>query len=259
MKTERLDKILTHHGYGSRKDVKKLLHDQRVQINGVMCLSPETHIDTDVDIISIDNKDLEIRRNIYLMLNKCQGVVCSTKDGVHKTVIDLVPKEYLISLLGGELHPIGRLDIDTEGLLLLTTDGTLTHRLTSPKNHIPKTYLVHLRDAIDEEKQIEYSKLFAEGLDIPPEANEDGFISKPAELVWPSAEGCDLLETNGPLADQVLITITEGKYHQVKRMFSKVGNEVVYLKRVSIGTLQLDSGLKLGECRELRAEELELL
>lgn len=259
MRTERIDKVLAHHGFGSRKDVKKLIHDGQVLINGIICSMSDEQIDIENDILVVNDKQIDIRNHVYLMMNKCKDVVCSTKDGIHKTVLDILPQEYKISFLGGDMHPVGRLDIDTEGLLLLTTDGSLTHKLTSPKNHVSKTYYVKLRDAVNTEEQNIYSKAFLEGLDVKAEGNEAGFKSKQSELVWPSEDNCDLLKSDGVCATDVLITIYEGKYHQVKRMFATVGNEVTYLKRISIGNLKLDFGLKPGEIRELQKEELSLL
>ena len=259
MKKERLDKVLSHHGFGSRKDAKKLLHSGRVKINGKVCTLADVSIDLEKDILSIDDEVLRLRRHVYLMMNKCADVVCSNKDGIHSTVFDLVPEEHKDSHLEGELHCIGRLDIDTEGLLLLTTDGNLTHRLISPKNRIPKTYHVKLEKGLDTREQNRYSQLFKDGLFVPAEGNESEFTALPAELVWPSEENGNYLTENGPESSEVLITIYEGKYHQVKRMFAACGNKVIGLKRLSIGNLYLDSGLALGECRELTQEELNLL
>ena len=143
--------------------------------------------------------------------------------------------------------------------MLLTTDGTLTHRLISPKNRIPKTYHVKLEKGLDTREQNRYSQLFEDGLFVPAEGNESEFTALPAELIWPSEENGNYLTENGPESSEVLITIYEGKYHQVKRMFAACGNKVIGLKRLSVGNLYLDSGLALGECRELTQEELNLL
>lgn len=248
MKTQRLDKILSHHGYGSRKDAKKLLHKGLVQVNGDVCTNADTPIAIETDVVSIDGQILELREHVYLMLNKPAGVVCSTKDGIHKTVLDILPSKYRVSFLGGDVHPVGRLDIDTEGLLLLTTDGELTHRLTSPKKHISKKYYVQLSADSDEKTQKYYTQQCEKGFAVPHEGNEDGFIAQESILEWLNDKGTE-----------AFLTIYEGKYHQVKRMFSALGNEVVYLKRVSIGSLELDMTLKPGECRELHPEEFEKL
>ncbi|MCR5698430.1 MAG: rRNA pseudouridine synthase [Treponemataceae bacterium] len=259
MKKERLDKILSHHGFGSRKDCKSLIHSGRVFVNGETCTDCEFPIDTEVDVIRIDDEVLQIREHVYIMMNKCQDVVSSTKDGLHKTVLDLLSSEYKINFLGGDLHPIGRLDIDTEGLLLLTTDGKLTHTLTSPKNHVVKTYYARLKNPVDIANQKEYSALFSSGLNVIAEGHEEAFVAKSATLVWPNENKCEYLTEFGDASSEVMISISEGKYHQVKRMFATVGNEVVFLKRISVGPLSLDAGLKPGEYRELTADEIRLL
>lgn len=248
MKTQRLDKILSHHGYGSRKDAKKLLHKGLVLLNGEICTESDAQIDINTDTIIVDGVTLQLRHHVYLMLHKPDGIVCSTKDGIHKTVIDILPSQYRVSFLGGDIHPIGRLDIDTEGLLLLTTDGDLTHRLTSPKKHISKIYYLKLAHETDKNTQQFYQTECEKGFAVPHEGNEDGFITQESKLEW--------LNENGT---EALLTIYEGKYHQVKRMMSTLGNEVMYLKRIAIGSLKLDDNLTRGECRELHPEELEKL
>lgn len=246
MSVERLDKLLSIAGFGSRKDAKKLLHSGAVTIDGTVVTAADFHVDTEKSVVSVDGEQLVFHQHVYLMLNKPAGVVSSTKDGEHQTVLDLLDDELKHRSLGGELHLIGRLDIDTEGLLLLTTDGTLTHRLTSPKQNIQKTYFVRLRDSLEEAEQQNYAKCFAECLEVPREHNEEAFIAKSARLVWKSNNECEL-------------TIFEGKYHQVKRMFAVLGNEVVYLKRLSEGSIVLDPSLPLGKARELTEAEKESL
>lgn len=248
MKTQRLDKILSHHGYGSRKDAKKLLHKGFVLVNGQICSNADSPINIDTDTVTVDGTVLQLRHHVYLMLNKPSGIVCSTKDGIHKTVIDILPPQYRVSFLGGDVHPVGRLDIDTEGLLLLTTDGEMTHRLTSPKKHISKTYYLKLADKTDEKAQAYYKEQCEKGFAVPHEGNEDGFITQESALEWLNNSG-----------DEALLTIYEGKYHQVKRMMQTLGNEVVYLKRVAVGSLYLDEMLKPGDCRELKPEEFDKL
>jgi len=248
MKTQRLDKILSHHGYGSRKDAKKLLHKGFVLVNGQLCSNADSPINIDTDTVTVDGTLLQLRHHVYLMLNKPSGIVCSTKDGIHKTVIDILPPQYRVSFLGGDVHPVGRLDIDTEGLLLLTTDGEMTHRLTSPKKHISKTYYLKLADNTDEKAQSYYKEQCEKGFAVPHEGNEDGFITQESALEWLNNSG-----------DEALLTIYEGKYHQVKRMMQTLGNEVVYLKRVAVGSLYLDEMLKPGDCRELKPEEFDKL
>ena len=246
MSLERLDKILSHSGFGTRKDVKSILKSGVVCINGKTVQDSSAKIDTEKDSLSVDGKKIDIRENVYLMMNKAQGYVCSAKEGAHETVFDLVPDEFRHSYLGGDLHLVGRLDIDTEGLLLLTTDGSLTHRLTSPKSHCSKKYLVHLRDDVGEDEQKTIAKKFLDGIHIASEGDDAEWDCKSAEVEWIGKNACYL-------------TIFEGRFHQVKRMFSAVGNEVVFLKRVAIAKLALDEALECGKCRELSAEELSLL
>lgn len=246
MKKERLDKILSHHGFGSRKDVKTLVRKGLVQVNGKICLNCETGIDDEADEIFVDGEKVVLRKNVYIMMNKAQNVVTSTKDGIHRTVLDELSDDYKINFLGGNLHPVGRLDVDTEGLLLLTTDGSLTHHLTSPKNHVPKTYFVVLKNPVASSEQQNLVKKFALGFEVVPDGNESAFCCQSANLVWISENSAQL-------------TIHEGKYHQVKRMFKTFENEVIFLKRISVGKLCLDEKLSTGEYRELTEEELSLL
>lgn len=246
METQRIDKILSHHGYGTRKDVKKLLRSGVVKVNNEVCYNANMHICIQKDTLQINDEVLQIKSYVYLMMNKCQDVVCSNKDGLHKTVFDLLDEKYKIDFMEGALHTVGRLDIDTEGLLILTNDGTLTHKLTSPKTHVPKTYFVRLSKSLTEEEQNLYTSEFSKGLNVPSEGNEEGFLAKSANLEWINCS-------------EVNITITEGKYHQVKRMFLVMNNPIIYLKRIKMGTLTLDPQIPLGSYRELTTEEMELL
>lgn len=248
---ERIDKILAHSGFGTRKDVKKLLHQGLVSVNGKIIYDSAFHVDFTNDAIVVDGEKIGVEKHHYLMMNKCQNVVCSTKEGEHQTVFDLVDEEFLIPTLGGTLHTIGRLDIDTEGLLILTTDGDLTHRIISPKTHISKTYAVKLRDRVSDEMKNELKELFKRGFHISADGHEAEFDAESAELEWKNHTLC-------PEAD-CLLTISEGKYHQVKRMFLEVGNEVVFLKRIAMGKLFLDPILEPGEYKRMTKEELDLL
>ena len=243
---ERIDKILSHHGFGSRKDVKKLIHSGAVKINGKKCYTTDFHVDIMADTIQIDDEILEVKRNVYIMMNKCKDVVCANKDGLHRTVFDLLDDKYKIEFLGGIIHNVGRLDIDTEGLLIMTTDGELTHKLISPKSKIEKKYFARLKNPLTEKEIQEYIEKFASGLEIEAEGNESSFTAQPAKLEMTDSQSAYL-------------TITEGKFHQVKRMFKAVGNEVVYLKRISEGKLELDPNLKPGQYRELTEKEVEAL
>lgn len=246
MKQERLDKILSHHGFGTRKDARSIILGGRVKINGHTCTTPDYHVTIEMDTITVDEKELELRQHIYLMMNKPQGVICSNKDGIHKTVFDLLEERLHQEFLGGSLHMIGRLDLDTEGLLLLTTDGTLTHKLTSPKKNVPKTYFIKLEHKVPIEMQPIISRRFAEGIHIAPEGDDGEYDCKPSNLEWITENTCSLV-------------ITEGRYHQVKRMIAAAGNKVAYLKRTAVNKLPLDISLEPGEYRELTTKELSLL
>ena len=256
---ERLDKVLSHHGYGTRKDVKKLLHTQVVTLNGKRITDPSVHIDIDKDTLCVDEEEVKLQKDLYIMLNKCRDVVCANKDGEHATVFDLIDENLRHRFLGGDLHTMGRLDIDTEGLLILTTDGQLTHRMLNPKTHAPKTYAVTLRDKLTSEQKADYTAKFSKGFYIERDQNEAGFDCQPSRLVWmDSGLVTGKLKQNSEGTDCVL-TITEGKFHQVKRMFAAQGNEVIYLKRVKMGDLDLDPSIETGKYRELTADEVETL
>ena len=255
--TQRIDKILATCGFGTRKEAKNLLHTGTVTVDGKVVTVADTQVDPNIQKIAVDGEVLCVQHHVYLMLNKPSNVVSSTKDGEHQTVLDLLDEKYKHRFPGGEIHLVGRLDIDTEGLLLLTTDGSLTHRLTSPKNHISKKYFVKLKQSVNKNQAQNYTQKFSAGIEVPRESNEDAFIAKPAQIEWLKPENAENAE-NGE-TNEAFLTITEGKYHQVKRMFLAMGNEVIYLKRVAIGNLQLDENLSLGSSRELSLEELELL
>ena len=246
MSKERLDKLLAHEGFGSRKDIRKLLRNCKVLVNGSRTYDPATQVDAESDTISVDGEEINLHKNLYLMMNKPQHYVCSTKEGDHETVFDLLDDSLRTPYLQDKLHLVGRLDMDTEGLLLFTTDGELTHRLISPKSHISKTYLCGLEHTETAEHQTAITAKFENGIEVGPEDNEQGFTAQPAQITW-------LNDTTAHL------TIYEGKYHQVKRMFAAVGNRIVYLKRISMGQLQLDESLELGEYKELTESDLQLL
>ena len=274
---ERIDKILSHHGFGSRKDVKKLLRDERVTVNGKFVYDSGFQLDIENDVVCVDDEEIRLQHDVYIMMNKCQDVVCANKDGEHQTVFDLLDESLKHKFLGGDLHCMGRLDIDTEGLLILTTDGKLTHKLLSPKTHAPKTYAVGLRDSLTEEEKQKYIEKFSKGFWIDRDQNEAGFDAQPAEIQFTmsneennksaarmrqKANETANRESESSRQDVVidcLLTIYEGKFHQVKRMFAQLGNEVVYLKRVKMGQLELDPAIPLGGYRELTKEEIELL
>ena len=232
----RIDKVLSNLGYGSRKDVKKLLKDGGVKVNNVIIKDAKQHVDPEKDTVTLNGEEIQYREFIYLMMNKPPGVISATEDNRDETVIDLLEVADLVF----EPFPVGRLDKDTEGLLLITNDGQLSHRLLSPKKHVPKTYFAVIEGEVSQE-DIEAFKM---GVTL-----DDGYETKPGELV--------ILKSG--LTSDIELTITEGKFHQVKRMFQAVGKRVVYLKRLSMGPLELDETLELGEYRELTDEELKML
>ncbi|MCI2254278.1 rRNA pseudouridine synthase [Domibacillus sp. PGB-M46] len=232
----RLDKWLANSGIGSRKEVKKLLKSGAVTVNGKVIKDAKQHVHPQTDEVMLFDEPVEYREFIYLMMNKPAGVISATEDKRDETVVDLLDDMHKHF----DPHPVGRLDKDTEGLLLLTNDGQLSHALLSPKHHVPKTYFARIRGHVTEED----AAAFQEGVTL-----DDGYHTKPGELVILSAGE----------ESEIELTITEGKFHQVKRMFQAVGKEVLYLKRLSMGGLLLDEELELGEYREVTEEELALL
>lgn len=249
---DRLDKILCNHGFGTRKEVRSLVRSGAVTVNGQVVKMESDHVDMATAQILVDGEPLVLEQHRHLMMNKAAGYVCSTKEGEHQTVFDLISPEDNHKYLGGELGMVGRLDVDTEGLLILTTDGQLNHELTSPKHHVEKTYLVHLRDRVDDESKKIYEEKLSQGIHILSDGKDGEADCLPAKIKWGDA--------NGNHADGICrLTISEGKFHQVKRMFSALGNEVSYLKRLSIGMLSLDESLAPGEYRDLTEEELLLM
>ena len=235
-KKQRIDKILSNLGYGSRSELKKLCKNGLVKVNGKVINNPGVQVDVENDEILFDGEKVVYKEFIYLMLNKPDGYISATFDKRDPIVLDLIDKQDLIF----EPFPVGRLDKDTEGLLVLTNDGQLAHRVLSPKKHVPKTYYAKVEGVVTEEDV----KAFAEGVTL-----DDGYETMPAEL--------EILKSDE--ISEIELTIHEGKFHQVKRMFESVGKKVVYLKRLSMGKLKLDEGLALGEYRELTEEEVKMI
>lgn len=231
----RLDKFLTELGIGTRSEVKKLLKTGQVTVNGTPVKKPEEKIDETKDVVAYQGKVLAYEQFEYYMFHKPAGCVTAVSDTQHKTVMD-----YMKDLTRKDLNPVGRLDIDTEGLLLITNDGMLSHELLSPTKHVPKTYFAKI-EGIVTEKDV---NLFSEGVDIGEKKP-----TKPAEL--------KILRSD--TVSEIELTISEGKFHQVKRMFEAVDKNVVYLKRISMGNLVLDKDLKQGEYRSLTEVEIEAL
>ena len=232
----RLDKFLVACAVGSRTEVKNLLKAGRVTVNGKKEKSAKLQINEDTDEICFDGQKLEYEEFVYYMMNKPQGVISATEDPKHKTVLDLLDD----LARSKEVFPVGRLDIDTHGLLLLTNDGKLAHALLSPKRHVDKTYLAQINGVMTDTDV----ETFAKGIPLKD------FTCQPAKLELVSID----TEKDQSL---VRVTIAEGKFHQVKRMVAYCGKEVVDLQRLTMGTLTLDEDLKRGEWRRLSKEELE--
>lgn len=229
----RLDKLLANMGYGSRKEVKQLLKQKAVTVDGDYVKDAALHIDPEKQIVSVFGERVVYTEFVYFIMNKPPGVISATEDLRDETVIDLLEPLHQHF----QPFPVGRLDKDTEGLLLLTNDGQLAHNLLSPKKHVPKVYYAQIEGVVTEED----AEKFANGVEL-----DDGYVTKPGKLViLKSAQ-----------QSEIELTIQEGKFHQVKRMFEAVGKRVTYLKRISMGSLKLDENLALGEYRELTAEEL---
>ena len=234
----RLDKYLVACAVGSRTEVKNFLKTERVTVNGKKAKSAKLQINEDTDEICFDGEKLDYEEFVYYMMNKPQGVISATEDTKHKTVLDLLD-DYARAK---EVFPVGRLDIDTHGLLLLTNDGKLAHALLSPKRHVDKTYLAQVKGIMTDADVETFSK----GIPLKD------FTCQPAKLELVSID----TEKDQSL---VRVTIAEGKFHQVKRMVAYCGKEVVDLQRLTMGTLTLDEDLKRGEWRRLSKEELEAL
>lgn len=231
MEKIRLDKYLADMGQGTRSEVKKWIRKGAVSVNGETVKSPEYKVNCPSDQVSIQGRQVQYEKFEYYMLNKPAGTVSAREDSKEPTVLDLIR-----SKKRKDLFPVGRLDKDTEGLLLITNDGALAHDLLSPKKHVDKTYFVQLLKELKEEEKEQLEK----GVDIGDEKP-----TLPAEVIFSEKK------------DQVYITIREGRFHQIKRMFHAVDNQVVYLKRVSMGSLKLDEKLLSGDYRVLTKEEIE--
>lgn len=232
----RLDKLLSNMGAGSRKEVKLLLKAGAIQVDGEIVRDPKQHVDVETQQVLMYGEPVTYQKYIYLMMNKPPGVISATEDKRDETVIDLLFEDVTYF----KPFPVGRLDKDTEGLLLLTNDGAFNHALMSPKKHVEKTYYAEVTGVLTQEDV----EAIAAGVTL-----EDGYQAKPGKLVILSTT-----ETDSTLE----LTITEGKFHQVKRMMLALGKEVTFLKRRSIGRLELDPTLELGDYRELTPDELSL-
>ena len=233
----RLDKCLADCGLGTRSEVKSLLKAKRITVNGKVVTNGKVQVNPETDEILFDGEKIQYEEFVYIMMNKPKGVVSATEDNLHKTVLDLIGPVYFKK----GVFPVGRLDIDTHGLLLLTNDGELAHRLLSPKKHVTKIYQARVEGVMTEEDAAAFEK----GIVL-----SDGTECMPARL--------DILSTTQD-ESIVQIHLKEGKFHQVKRMVKACGKTVVDLQRLTMGPLKLDESLALGESRPLTEEELESL
>ena len=232
----RIDKFLGNMGIGTRTEVQRMIRRGEVSVNGEAVRSPKDKIQEESDTVTVNGCPVVYRRHIHLMMNKPAGYVTATMDNLYPTVIDLLDDPFVAS----KVMPAGRLDVDTEGFVFLTSDGDLNHFVTGPKNHIRKTYYAEVEGVLGESDK----EAFERGIQL-----DDGYVTKPGKLeITESAE-----------KSKCLVTISEGKFHQIKRMFLSLGKKVVYLKRIRMGNLSLDPDLKPGESRELTEEELALI
>lgn len=235
-KKMRVDKLLSNVGVASRAELKKYCKQGLISVNGKVINNPGVQVDSESDDIRFNGEKIVYREFVYIMLNKPDGYISATFDKYDPIVLDLIDQSYLVF----EPFPVGRLDKDTEGLLVLTNDGQLAHRVLSPKKHVPKTYYAKIQGKVTEEDILAFEK----GVIL-----DDGYETMPSQLKILKSDDMSEIE----------LTIHEGKFHQVKRMFESVGKKVVYLKRLSMGKLILDENLSLGEYRELTDEEVKLI
>lgn len=232
----RLDKLLAHCGFGTRKEVKDYIKKGYVLVNNKVVKVDKTQVNPQEDVIEVDGEIIHYEEYVYYMLNKPQGYVSATEDNLHPIVVELIDDYYR-----NDLFPVGRLDIDTEGLLILTNDGQLAHQLLSPKKHCPKIYYAR----IDGEVNNVDVERFRDGVVI-----DDDYLCKSAKL--------EILNVHQGKSE-ITVEIYEGKFHQVKKMFEAVGKKVEYLKRIQMKNLKLDENLNLGEYRRLTDEEIDRL
>lgn len=228
----RLDKYLADCELGTRAEVKKIIQKARVQINDTIVTNPAMQV-KESDIVLVDQQEINYQQYIYYLFHKPMQCVCAAKDNLHQTVFDYVPMNQK-----KDLFTVGRLDVDTEGLVLITNDGELSHRLLSPKRHVDKKYYAKVDGRLTEEDV----EAFAKGIDI-----HEKNLTKPGTLEIISAD----------VVSEAYVTICEGKFHQVKRMFLACGKEVTYLKRITMGVFTLDDNLAPGEYRTLNEREME--
>lgn len=233
---QRLDKVLSNFGFGSRKEIKSAVKAGLVTVDGIIAKDSGAYVNPSENVIEMNGERLVYREYIYLMMNKPKGVISATTDTKQKTVFDILPEKYKCF----DLFPAGRLDIDTEGLVLMTNDGQLAHEILSPKKHVTKQYYALVSGIVDNSDV----EAFEKGVVL-----DDGYKTLPAQL--------EIIKSGD--VSEIKLSIVEGKFHQVKRMFEAVNKKVIYLKRLSMGMLKLDESLGLGESKELSEEDIALL
>ena len=229
----RLDKFLCDAHIGTRKDVKKLIKEGKISVDGEVAKNFDMKIDEEKSIVTLNGEKIIYEKFVYFMMNKPKGYISATEDKYKNTVLNLLPEEFMYY----NLFPAGRLDVDTEGFLLLTDDGVFAHNILSPKKHVSKTYFA----LIDGRVKDEHIKLFEDGITL-----DDGYKTLPSKL--------KILKSGD--TSEIELTIYEGKFHQVKRMFEAIGTSVTYLKRIAMGNLFLDETLKKGEIKKLSKDDI---
>lgn len=240
---EKLSRVLINYKFCSERSVSTFFKNNQIFVNHIKITDSGFMVDSGTDEITINEKSLEKSQNHYYLMNKPKGFVCSTTSDSHKTVYSLFSPELLQPENLGKLHSVGRLDCDTTGLLLFTTNGNFSHILSNPKSDIKKKYYVKLEKEITEKDFCIYTQKCKKGIFIKEEKKSPSFISKPSELEWISKNEC-------------FITVTEGKFHEVKRIFNALGNSVIELERKSMGCFILEDSLKPGEYRHLTNKEI---
>lgn len=231
----RIDKLLSNLKYGTRSEIKAMARNMRIKLNGKVIKDSDVSISPETDIILVDDKPIFYKEAIYLMMNKPKGILCATNDGLYPTYVSLLEEPFNRF----DLNVCGRLDVDTEGLIILTNDGDFLHKVISPKSDIEKTYFVTLNRTLINYHQLEQGVTIKDGAEKP-------YTTKPAKIFDVENNTCR-------------IAISEGKFHQVKRMFEVIGYEVTNLKREKIGLLEIDKTLQYGDYRELSIQELKLI
>ncbi len=229
---ERLDKAFSSCKMFSRSEITKIIKQKRVSVNGITVNKPDFKVDVNKDVITLDGNKITFKKYAYIMLNKPEGVVSSTDDGRDKTVVDILPESFKRE----GLFPVGRLDKDTLGLVILTDDGVSAHKRLSPKNHVEKVYYFETADEVLAQTVLEIES----GVLL-----KDGYLTKPCKVKMLSSKSGE-------------ITLTEGKYHEIKRIFGAKNNKITYLERIAFGDIKLDKSLNRGECRYLTPEEESL-